>query len=90
MQRHRPIGGDRGGGARLYRLKSRANRGFELLRIDVADRHDRHLIGPIPGVVKGAEPRGGRAPEDLGLTDRQALGIAGLVVQDGELLVADP
>ena len=62
---------------------------FDLLRIDVADDHDRNVIGPVPRVVERAQPRRRCVADDVRFADRQALGIPRAIEQDGELLVAD-
>ena len=75
--------------ARLQRAERRLDRVLDLRRVDVADHDDRHAFRPIPGVVVGAQPRHRRGADDLGLADRQPLGVARLRVEDRNLLVAD-
>ena len=89
VQRHRSIGLGRGGRARRQRLEHRPDSLLDLLRIDIADHDDGHAIGAVPCVVERAQPRGGRVAEDVGLADRQPLGVPRSIEEHGELLVAD-
>ena len=77
------------GGAVPQPAERRADGLFERLRIDVADGDDRHPLRPVPGVVERAEPRRRRAADDVGLADRQPVGVARPVVEHGQLLLLD-
>jgi hypothetical protein len=62
---------------------------FDLLLIDIAD-HDHGLpLGTVPGVVEGAQSRDRRVADDVRLADRESFGVARVVEQHRELLVAD-
>ena len=50
---------------------------------------DRHALGAVPGVVERAQTRDGRVADDVGLADRQAVGVARPIEEDRDLLVAD-
>ncbi len=72
------------------RAEVRPDERFDRRRIEVADGDDGHEIGPIPVGVELLQAIGGERPDDLGLSDRQALGVAGVLEQDGKLRVEHP
>ena len=61
---------------------------LDRVRLEVADGDDRHQVGPVPVVVEAPQGLVGRVLEDLAVADRQPLGVARAVEEDGELLVA--
>ena len=79
-----------GGGARgRQRRKQLAHLRDDRRRVDVADHDDGHAVRAIPGLVEVLQARGGEAAQDLGRADRDALGVARLVVEDRRLLLED-
>ena len=66
-----------------------ADRLFGLCGVDIADRDDRHAIGPIPRVVERTKPRGRRRPQDFRFADRQPLGVPRAVEHQRQLFVLD-
>ena len=56
----------------------------------VADRNDRHQIGPVPVLVEALQHLGGSGFQDSGITDRKPLGVVRSVKDHGKLLVLDP
>ena len=67
-------------------LDQRLERG----RIHVSHGHDRHAIGPVPLGVERPQLRRTKRLQDLGLADRQPLGVLRLGEQHRDLLVAQP
>ena len=61
---------------------------FHRIGVEVTDRHDRHAIRRVPIVIQRAQPLVGRLLDDLGQTDRQAVGVARTVVDHRDLLAA--
>ena len=59
-------------------------------RLEIADRDDRHQIGPVPIGVELLQTVVGERPEDLGLADRQPIRVAGVLEKDGKLRVQHP
>ena len=68
------------------RLDLRFDRGL----VEIADRDDRHQIGPVPIGVELLQPFGVGVPDDVRLADREPLGVPRAVEQDGKLRVLDP
>ena len=89
VERHRAVGLRRGRASRLDRLEELLQKRLDLRRVDVADGHERHLPGPVPGVVEGAQPFGRRRAQDVRFANRHPLRVPRLVEEDGQLLVAD-
>ncbi len=58
--------------------------------IEVADGDDRHQVGSIPVGVELLQAIVRKRADDLGLADRQALGVARVLEQHGQLHVQHP
>ena len=78
----------RRGRAILQRAECGLDSGFERLRIHVANRDHRHLLGTVVRVVERAEARGRERPQDVDLADRQPVGEARVIEKDRDFLVA--
>ena len=89
MERHLAIGDRRRGSAILQRGEQFLDRLLDLLLVNVADDDDRLPFRPVPGVVERAQPRHRGVADDLRFADRQPLGVARVVEEHRELLVAD-
>ena len=90
MQRDRDRARGRRRTARLQAAEGRFHHLLELLRGHVADGDDRHVRRAIKGVVERAQARGREGPQDLGLADRQPIGVTRVIEEDRDLFVADP
>lgn len=57
--------------------------------VEVADGDDGHEVGAVPLLVEAADGFGGCGVDDLGFSDRQAIGVGGVVEEDRDLFVED-
>ena len=63
---------------------------FDRRLVEIADGDDRHQVGPVPIGVELLQPVVIDVLDDLGLADRQPLGVARAVEQDRKLRVLYP
>ena len=63
--------------------------GLDLGPVEIPDGDDGHEIGAVPGPVVALQGVVGEALDDLLLAVGEALGVAGALEEDGELLVPD-
>ena len=66
-----------------------ADQGFDLVRVQVAHRDERHEIGPVPALVEAAQVVRGCRLDDLLQADRQPHRVPGVAEQHRVLPVAD-